>query len=255
MAYFTTEYIDDLLDQLEKGKIEADSYVDAEFGQQTLLQAILNSEHSQTSKINRLKTFMTFGCSPDQYGSSMTAISMAAQGVANGPTNHPIVTLLLDHHEKGHRSDLDILKAASGSLDKDMFETVLKSGKVDTNTTQMKGSHILHHLADNDDFAPLIDLIWKYAPDTNPNPIHRKGYSPLTHALNYDAWDCAKAIAKNPDAKIIGTLSDSINAVENEVVDRYDGDFWGDFPEATAFATENGKGHLLPQTVQDIFLF
>lgn len=65
-----------------------------------------------------------------------------------------------------------------------MFYIVLESKKVDTNVTRMRGSHILHHLADVDGYDELIRLIFEIVPTTNPNPIHRKGYSPLTLAIN-----------------------------------------------------------------------
>jgi len=254
MAQFTTEEIDDLLEELEEGKIKPDHLIDDQFGKITLLHAILMSEHSHLSKLSRLKAFINLGCDVDTYSGHSTPISMAAGGVASGPDNIPLVKLMLKHHKKGHRSDLNILEAASGSLDLGMFEEVLKTGMVDTNVTQMKGSHILHHLADNEDFAPLIDLVFKYAPDTNPNPIHRRGYSPLTHAINFDGQLNAIALKKN-GGKMIGKIGDPFTVVDLEMTGDYDGNFFDDYPDAVEYTVNNNKEHLLPKEVVDMFLF
>jgi hypothetical protein len=254
MGYFTTEQIDTWVEDLEDGKIKPDHFVDAEYGEQSLLHAVLNSEHSHQSKFNRIKKLIELGCDVDMYSSVLTPIGWAAQGVANGPNNIDIVKFMLKSHEKGHRSDLNILEAASGSLDKLMFRNVVRSGKIDSNVTQMKGSHILHHLADVEGYDTHISDLFKYLPDTNPNPIHRKGYSPLTHALNNGIVLNSHELANN-GGKIIGKLTDPKFAVDLEMIHLYDGDFFEDFPEIISYIMEVGKDHLLPETVKDLFIF
>ena len=255
MAYFTTEQIDEWFDDLKDGVIKPDHLVEDNFGKLSLLHAVLMSEHSHLSKLNRIKSMINLGCDVDKYSGHSTPISMAAQGVANGPNNLPIVKTMLDYHQKGHRSDLNIMESASGSLDEGMFEMIIKSGKVDTNVTQMKGSHILHHLVDVVDFAELISLLWKYAPDTIPNPIHRKGYSPLTKAINEGEKETILAMLENKDAKIFGNVEFPEVIIDFDMVDRYDGDFYEDFPEMVDYASRSGKEYLLPKTIRDLFIF
>jgi len=254
VSYFTAEQVDYWIKELRNGKIKPDHLVESEFSKLSLLQAVLNSELSHDSKLNRIKSMIELGCDVDSYSASMTPISMAAQGVANGPNNIDIVKYMLKSHLKGHRSDLDIMKAASGSLDKLMFRNVIRSGKIDSNVTQMRGSHILHHLADVNDFDKHIEDLFKYIPETNPNPIHRNGYSPLTLALNNGNERCAFQLSLN-GGKIIGKLEDPELVVELGMVDTYEGNFFDDFPEMIDFAANNGHEDQLPKTITDLFLF
>lgn len=250
MSQFHINYIKKLTDDLEQGNIKSDDLVDSEFSKVTLLQTVLMSDIVSRLKKQYLEKLLVLGCDVDQYGSnSATAISMAASNGQTAP-----VRLFLNHHKKSHRSDLDILKSAAGSLEADMFDVVLESGKIDTNVTQMRGSHILHHLADVETFGHLIDKVFQYAPDTNPNPIHRKGYSPLTLAINTGLEHHAYALANN-GGKIIGNVEDPKFVVELKMTHLYDGDFFNDFPAMVEYAANNGYEDQLPEAVKDLFIF
>lgn len=255
MGYFTPGQVEIFFNRLADGEIKPDHLVDAEFGKQTLLHMVLNSDLTYRLKLRYIKLFIEMGVDVDTYSSGhSTPISMAAQGVANGPTNIEIVKFMLQSHQKGHRSDLDILKAASGSLDKGMFEEILKTGKVDTNVTQMRGSHILHHLADVEGYDDLIKILFEIVPATEPNPIHRKGTSPLTIAINGGMEKNALQLAL-AGGKIIGNLKDPEAVVDWGMVEDYDGNFFDDFPDMIQYAANNGHEDQLPKTITDLFLF
>ena len=252
MSFFTTWKIDDLLSDLKNNKISNNYMVAGEWSEFTLLQSVINSMHDKIDKISLLNEFIELGCNVDQYGSNgSTAISFAA---SNGDWD--IVQLLLPYHEKGHRSDLNILESSAGSLNPLMFENVLSTNTVDTNTTQYKGSHILHHLAEIDGFAPYIKLLWKYNTDTIPNPIHRRGYSPLTKAINSNNINCVQELIKNENTMIIGYLSNPYLVIDLEIVNRYNLDnFWDLKPDLIEYACIKNKEYLLPNEVKNIFIF
>lgn len=254
MDYFTPGQVEMFFNSLIDGEIKPDHLVDVTFGKQTLLQMVLNSDLKYNMKEKYIKLFIEKGCDVDVYSNHSTPISMAAEGVANGPTNIEIVKYMLKSHEKGHRSDLDILKAASGSLDKDMFEEILKTGKVDTNITQMKGSHILHHLADVEGFDILIKILFELAKDTEINPIDRHGMSPLTLAINAGMEKNALQLAI-AGGKIIGKISNPLAIIDWGMVKYYVGDFFSDFPSMVSYASDNGHDDQLPKSLRELFLF
>jgi hypothetical protein len=243
------------LSKLENGEIKPDELIQDEFAKITMLHMVIKSDTIPRIKEQYIKYYINLGCSVDQYSTSAsTPISFAAQGVANGTPNTHLVRTMLKHHQKGHRSDLDILKSASGSLDKDMFKEVLLTGMVDTNTTQMRGSHILHHLADVEGYDDLIKILFELAPETIVNPIHRKGVSPLAIAINGGMEKNALQLAI-PGGKIIGKITDPQMVVELGMVEDYEGDFFDDFPTMVEYAANNGHEDQLPKTVTDMFLF
>jgi len=252
MAVFKREQIQGWFEELKAGEISPDHMVQGEFGEQTLLHALLNSEIPKSKQFWYLKQFIEEGCDVDKFASFSTPISLAASGVASGVNNISLVEYMLEYHQKGHRSDLNIIKAAVDSLDVGMFEAVLESGKIDTNVTQM-GSHILHHLADVEGYDDTIKKLFELAQDTNPNPIHRNGASPLTIALNAGMEKNALQLAVF-GGKIIGRLEAAILAIDLGMVSDYDGEFWNDFPETLGYALENGSDEI-PEEIKDVFLF
>ena len=250
---FSKKQINDWLTQLEKGEIKPNHTVSGAMGDFTLLQAILKSEFPVSIKHSKLKKFIELGCDVDQFSATMTPISMAAVGTSNDEDFKPLIVLMLQYHEKGHMSDLNILRSASISLDYEMFPFIIRQNKIDLNATRSK-THILHYLAkDNSTF--IINDLFEYAPNTLPNPINRKGFSPLSIAINELNKNGIVALSRNKNTKIIGKITAPKMVIEHELIDRYEGNFFEDFPEMTTYAFNTGKEYLLPKTATDIFLF
>lgn len=249
---YTKDQIDEWLIQLEKKEIKPDHQVPGEFGNIPLLMAVLKSNLRINDKFDRIKMFINNGCDVDEFSSSMTPLSMAAMG---DPNQHfsKIVKYMLSFHKKNHISDYNILTAASKSFNSSMFRIVLQSEMVNTNNSRRK-SHILHYLSEHDGLGDHIDDIFTFAPETIPNPINRKGYSPLTLALNNENKNAIIYMSNN-DAKIFGKLEKPQSIIDYELLDRYEGNFFEDFPDMAEYAVKSNKEYLLPKEATDIFLF
>jgi len=252
---YSTDEINKLLENLKNGKQHPQHMVAGDYGDITLLQAVIKSELSITNKLKMIKQFIELGCKVDQYSSSMTTISLAVGGAGNHDDMKPIINEMLKHHIRGHMSDLDILHSASHSMDIKMFEFIISHKKIDINTTRLGGSHILHRLATSDVYKNDITLLFKKRPEVLPNPIDRKGYSPLAIAINSLNSECVTALVKNENSKIMGTLLNPKLIVDWCAVNRYNGNFWQDYPEMVEYACKTGKENILPKEITDIFIF
>lgn len=250
MGLFHEWKILELLDELKKGEITPDYMVSGEWTNYTILQALINSE-TFANRLVIAQEFIDLGCDPDQYGAgSGTAISLAA---SNG--SWQFVEFLLDFHKKGHSSDLNILRSAASSIYSDTFKKILLTKKVDVNTTQLNGKHILHHLVFDNTAYENIKILWERSPEIVVNPIDKKGQSPLTISLNNNYLEVAKALAENKESLILGKLTNSHGVIDLEIIDRFNGDFWSLPDNPTQYALDVKKDYLLPDTVKDIFLF
>ena len=252
MSQFTKNEIYNLLSRLEENKISPDTRVEGTHNSITLLHAVLSADLTRQETLELIKKFINLGCNVDTYADDTTPITKALNN-----DHIESASYMLNFHTFGHPSDLDILKNLSSTYNKQIFTEFLRSGKIDTNVTKYKGSHILHYLADTERFAPLIEILLAFAPKTQPNPIDRHGDSPLTIALNTNALNCVKALTENPNSKIIGYLANPTTVIDTETVDRYVGDFWKDFEKAgiLEYSIKNNKEHLIPAVIRDVFLF
>lgn len=249
MGIFQEWKIKELLDDLKQGKIKPDQLVSNDFSDVTLLQALINSE-TFPNKLDLAEEFISLGCDPDQYGDRSTAISYAVQTGRKG-----FVNVLLKYHKKGDRSDLDILQTAAGSMDPNLFGNIIFSDKIDINIRRYDGKHILHVLAEEDDYSRHIETIFAIKKDVIVNPKNRKGLSPLTLALNAGNFSSALELSKNPNSELLGNLVNFKGLIDLEIVDKFEGDFWNQEPGLIEYAVEEKKEHLLPNSVKDIFLF
>lgn len=251
---YSFDELNSFLFSLKIRDIKPDHLVDGEYGQLTLLQAVLMSEELVPDKLDLLKKFIDLGCNVDDYSSTMTAISYAAMS-SSFMDYWPLVEYMLNYHEKGHMSDLDIMRVAAKSYDVDMLRKVIKSGKIDVNTTRMRGNHILHILTSDEGYKDQLVDILDIAPEILINPIHRKGYSPLTNAINNLNDSGVLTMLNKRNARIIGEVEKPKMVVDYGITSRYEGDFWNDFPEMINYAVESGRENLLPKTITDIFIF
>lgn len=253
------EMIEKFIDLLKLGKIKPDHEVKGSDDWGTtkfsLIQNVLNVDDLDVSdKKDYIKQLIDLGCDVDHQVSAFTSLEFACAGSSNRQDYKPIVALMLEHHKFGDLSDMNILKTSAKSLDLDMLEFVVRSGKVDINTIS-KGNHILHYLADDQSFNVAISTIVDIAPDVKVNEISRHGYSPLTIAVNKGNHGCIIALKKREDAKLIGMITMPQVVVARDIVSRYDGNFFSDFPAMVEYAISVNKTDLLPQELTDIFMF
>lgn len=253
------EAIEKFIDLLKQGKIKPDHSVkgsdDWGTSRLSLLQYVINCDYvSVSEKIGYIKTMISLGCDVDQMVSNWSPLEMAVSGGSDDGYIE-MATELLKHHKFGDLTDLNILKSAAKSITIGMFELVIDSKKVDINATRLHGSHILHYLAEESSFASSIGIIIIRAPEIEVNPINRHGFSPLAIAINKENVSGMKMLKGHKDAKIIGKLHEPELVVAYDLVDRYDGNFFGDFPKMIEFAIKMGRTHLIPKEVSDIFLF
>ena len=256
----TKEDFEKLIQQLKSGEIKPDYKVDGESKSVSLLTAALECFHSKFTgeiKENVINSLLELGCDPDQleYVGGMTPLVMACMGGKYQGSFATIVKMMLVHHTKGDLSDLNVMKAAAKSLNWDMFSVVVKSGKVDVNATRMQGSHILHYLATEPFFSNHLDTILSEFPDLIRNPVNRKGLSPFAVAVNSLNTNALNLFKKYQDTQIIGKLEQPTYVVAYDLVDRYVGNFWNDYPEMINYAIKCGKENLLPNVITDIFIF
>lgn len=247
--------INNWIEQLKNGDIKSDHTVDGEYGDISLLQAVLNTKMSVQMKYKKIKELIELGCDVDQFHLGATPISQAVTSNYNEDDYKNIVNMMLQHHTKGHMSDFNILKSCLISFDDEMFEFVVKSNKVDTNTTRSKGTHILHALAEFPDAEHKINSLFKYAPDTHPNPINRKGFSPLAISINKQQVPNSLELLNNKNTKIIGKIEYPEVILVYEMIDRYEGNFFKDYPEMIKLALKVGKTNMLPKEATDVFIF
>lgn len=242
------------IEKIKKGEMKPDQLVAGNYSDITMLQAVVMTKMSPQMKHKLCKQLISLGCNVDQFASGSTAISNAVISNANEDDFKNIVMLMLQHHEKGHMSDYNILKSCLLSFDDEMFEFIVKSGKIDTNVTRNRGTHILHALAEDQFSANHIYSIFTNAPETIPNPINKKGLSPLAIAINKTNSDGAIALWKNTETKIMGKLEKPEIVIAYDMVDRYHGNFFKDYPEMIEYAIKTNKTKMLPSEI-DIFLF
>ncbi len=260
MVPTTVEEYQDLIKQLENGTIKPDHKVEGANGPVSLLVSALERFHSKFTgevKENIINSFLELGCDPDQLESvgGMTPLEMACMGGKYQGSFAPIVKMMLAHNTKGDLSDLNVMKAAAKSLNWDMFSVVIKSGKVDVNATRMQGSHILHYLATEATFSNHLEAILSQFPDLTRNPVNRKGLSPFAVAINSANTNALNLFKKYQDTQIIGKIEQPTYVVAYDIVDRYVGNFWVDYPEMIDYAIKCGKEYLLPKMITDVFIF
>lgn len=260
MATYSKEEVYSWMEQLRSGEITPEHTIEEQYGDLLLLQAIQKSELNLVDLISIANEMISLGCDVDRVNGVFTPLSMAVYGSDEPWKSKELVSLMLKYHKFGDLSDLSILQNAARSLSPNMFHMVVASGKVDTNATRRE-THILHYLTEEQNMWPLIPGLFKIAPHTKPNPINRKGYSPLALAFNNPSTPVPMSIVASTllqtrnDFIIIGKLTQPIRVINYDVVDRYQGNFWEDYPETIKYAVNNNKGHLLPKEVTDIFLF
>ena len=242
------------IEELKNGKIKPDHMVEGEYGDISLLDATLHVKMSVQMKYNKIKELLELGCDVDHFNMASTPISSAVMSNYNEDDYKNIVLLMLQYHKKGHISDYNILKSCINSFDESMFEFVVKSEKVDTNVTRAK-THILHALSEHPSADHMIHSLFEHAPDTEPNPINRKGLSPFTLSINKKSVPCSLALFQHKDTKLIGKLEYPDVVLVYEMVDRYDGNFFNDYPEMVQLAIKVGKTNMLPKVATDVFIF
>lgn len=254
MSEYTKNDVNIWIDNINNGTMKPNQLVPGTYSDVTMLQALLQIKIPVQIKYKLVKQLIDLGCSVDQFASGSTPLAQACIGNANEDDYKNIVLMMLQHHEKGHMSDYRILKSCTISFDDQMFNTVLKSQKVDTNVTINRGTHILHTLAEDGYLAYNLYTIFKDSPETIPNPINRHGLSPLAIAINKVNSDGAMALWRNKETKIIGKIERPDIVVAYDMIDRYDGNFFIDFPDMIEYIIKKGKTNMLPKEL-DIFLF
>lgn len=85
--------------------------------------------------------------------------------------------------------------------------------------------------------------------------MNRKGLSPFAVAINSANTNALNLFKKYQDTQIIGKLEQPTYVVAYDLVDRYVGNFWNDYPEMINYAIKCGKENLLPNVITDIFIF
>ena len=252
------EKIETFIELLKSGKINTNHTVtvsdDWGTSKVSLLQLVLNTDIGVDDKLRYLQIFIDLGCGVDDQISGWTPLEMACAGTATTQDFKPLVGLMLKYHKIGDLSDLNILKTAAKSLDIHMFTFVIRSKKIDVNYIH-RDTHILHYLAVDHSYGLAIRNIIDLVPELEMNAINRHGLSPLAIAVNNGHVGCIEALKQRDDAKIIGSITNPEIVVIKEIVARYDGNFFADFPEMIEFAISINKVSMLPPMLSDIFIF
>lgn len=258
-AAWEQDQIEKFIDLLNTGKIKPDHTVNGsdDWGTSkfSLLQFVLNADTlSVEEKYNYIKRLIALGCDVDQMVSNWTPLEMVCSG-SSSQDYIPIALLMLRSHKFGDLSELNVLKSAAKSLNRGMFELLIDSGKINMNATALRGTHILHYLAEEPTFSGAIGTLIIKVPDLEVNPVNRHGFSPLTIAINKENVAGIGMLKGRPDTKIIGKVHKPELVVDHGLASRYDGNFFGDFPQMIEYAIEMKKEYLLPKEIADIFLF
>jgi len=227
------------------------------------LEVIVSSEHTVPTIVKMAREAIKLGCSPDDYVHRFSHTPLIAEidNIVYGEHNTKVLELLMKHHTKGHDSDYFILKHSSATMR--TFEVVINSGRIDVEASKFN-RNILYDLAKDETSAEIIDFLFEKVPNITPNTLDNKGNSPLAVAIKQKAvgninntQKVVEALLKNENTKIIGPLDNQMikTIIDLEIIDRYNGDFLNDFPDAIGIIASMGKTHLLPENVVEMFIF
>lgn len=269
MANFTKEVADKILTGLKSGRIKPSHKTKKDNYEYLPLEVIISTDYDVSTILKMAQEAIDLGCHPDDYAAkfSQTAIITVIDNlvyetlVESSQKYSEVLDLFLKYHTKGHDSDFFILKYSALSIE--IFNIILLSGKVDVEATK-NDNYIVSELAKLDNTsAAAIDLLFKYFPNINPNKLDRHGKSPLNVAIHQAIakstikTNTVNALLKNENAKIIGPIDVPVlNAIINhDLIDRYDGNFFGDYPDTIEMVVSMGKNYLIPKDIRDIFVF
>jgi hypothetical protein len=241
------------ISDLEEHKITPDFMVDTEF-QTTLLDAAIRVTNvSPNEKIKLIEKLISLGCDVDGVQVGCSAIETAIFWSEDNDYVD-LIRLLLSHHKK-HENDLNIMKCSLGALHANiMFNLVVTNENINVNTISIDdNTHILHILSAVAYYVEHLNDILTLRPDIDVNPINKDGYSPMTVALLNTNTATILAWKQNKHAMLIGYDGKSpVHIVKYEIVDRYIGNFWKDYPAMLTYAVKSEKKFLLPEKIQNL---
>jgi hypothetical protein len=260
---FSIEQIDQWLEQLKNGNIKPDitidiSSIEGVANKITLLEALIYSDLDKIKLLQKVTQFIDQGCNVDVGGSNFLSPIEVAISVSKTATHDYSMTIetMLEHHKTTEKrsADFNLMKSALNSLNPNkMFEIVISHKNINVNSQSITGTHILHILSGINLYTPYLSLFFSLAKQTIINPLNKKGESPFTVALNTDNHNAITELEKIHDSMIIGQVTSPKLIVDNELVDRYDGDFWKDYPDMLKYALKTNNTHLLPDKLQNLF--
>ncbi len=259
---FNKKYFDSWIEMLRTGELKPNkAIIGSSKGDITMLESIILSNEPVNVKFDVIKQLLDFGCDVDgvNYASLndknyRSPLEIALQ-LKDDVINTSILNMMLRKHNSTQESDFSLMITAINSYDPDSrFKLVVSNKQVDVNALNSNNQHILHILVESEHHAAFIGDLFSYAPDVHLNPLDNNGNSPFTVALNIKNYVAVRELQKRKYTMIIGNFTGAeTDIIDNNLVDRYFGDFWKKYPKMLNYAYKNGKFNQLPEKLKNVF--
>lgn len=219
----------------------------------SILEAVLDMDIGYVFLLKKIKVLVGLGCNVDFSPTGSSPLEMALIK----DVDLAVIKFMLDKHESS-KKDVNVLQAALKSSNSvELFKLCLQHKNIDPYSIKNSGSNILHYMSEEDHFANYIKILFDLIPDFDVNSINNVGMSALSVAvskINYPAIEILKNIKS---AKLLGDMvyiGSPMTLIDCDIVDRYDGDFWKDYPEFIDYALSKEKAYLIPE-INELFYF